>query len=60
MLMMYLANAALSLYRDDGTMVRFIAASPPDVPRDRGANEGGEKFTSSALNTFIVPVLGRS
>ena len=47
MLMMYLADTALSLYREDGTMVRFIAASPPDVSRHKRVIEGGEKFTSS-------------
>jgi len=38
------AHAALSLYRDDGTMVRFIAASSADVSQNERANdsEGGE------------------
>jgi len=42
---MYLAYATLTYYGEDGTMLRFVDASPPDVPRYMRANEEGEKST---------------
>jgi hypothetical protein len=51
----YLAPVALSLYREDGSMPRFVAASPPVTSTDERENEEGE--TCSALNAFNVRVL---
>jgi hypothetical protein len=43
MLIVYLAPAAISLHRDDGSSPRFIAASPPDVS-DQREDEQGENI----------------